>query len=197
VIGRYYKNKKLLQADCLLFLLYFFSNPYRMCRKFLEKKRAHNIYAYGETPLTTLEQLVLSFNIQPEDRWLDLGAGRGRGCFWISEVWGCPTRGIEWIPSFVSRAAWIVKQLSLPRLEFQNIVMEKADFSWPDVVYLCGTCMSEEEIEALLIPMKALRSGAKVITISEPLNDPSYLLIQSIPVSFPWGETEAFLQIKN
>ena len=73
--------------------------------------------------------------------------------------------------------------------------MQKADFSWPTVVFLCGTCMSNEEIES--IPMELLPVGAKVISISEPLNNPCFTLVHSIDVSYPWGETEAYLQIKN
>lgn len=196
VIFRYYKNKRFLLADSTLFFLYLFSNPYRISRKFLQKKGAENIYAYGETPLTTLEKIVRAFGVSPENKWLDLGSGRGRSCFWISEFWGCQTRGIEWIPQFASRACQIAKRIPSCRAKFQNDSIQNVDFSWPDVVYLCGTCMSEKEIESILIPMQSLKNGAKVITITEPLKHPSYWLIQSIPVSFIWGETEAYLQIK-
>jgi hypothetical protein len=197
VIRRYYKNKRFFLADCALFFSYLFSNPYRISRKFLEKKGAENIYAYGETPLPTLEKIVRAFDIRSENKWLDLGSGRGRGCFWISEFWGCEAKGIEWIPQFVSRASLIAKYLPSSQSEFHNTLLENGDFSWPDVVYLCGTCMSNEEIQSLLIRMQSLHIGTKVITITEPLNHPSYKLIQSIPVSFIWGETDAYLQIKS
>ena len=128
----YLRSKKFFWADCLLFWRYLFSNPYRMCRKFLEKRGADEIHAYGETPLITLEKIVASFAIHPEDKWLELGSGRGRGCFWISEFWGCRARGIEWIPTFVSRASWIAAKISTCRSEFYNISMQEADFTWPD-----------------------------------------------------------------
>jgi len=197
VIKRYYRNRQFFQTDLFLFLLYLFSNPYRICRKFLQKKGVKNIYSYGETPLTTLEKIVQSFDIQPTNKWLDLGSGRGRGCFWISEFWECQARGIEWVPVFISKASWIAKHVSSKRVVFQNSSLQEADFSWPDVVYLSGTCMSLEEIEALFIPMQSLSKGAKVITISEPLNHPSYKLIKSIPVHFIWGRTQAYLHIKE
>lgn len=196
VIRRYYKKWSFLKTDFFLFFLYLFSNPYRTCRKFLQKKQSENVYVYGETPLTTLEKIVRAFHIQSKDKWLDLGSGRGRGCFWIAEFWGCETTGIEWIPSFSSKASWITKWISSSKANFQNSSMEKADFSWPTVVYLCSTCMLDEEIQSLLISMKALSRGTKVITISEPLKHPSYILIHSIPVSFVWGETDAYLHIK-
>jgi hypothetical protein len=197
VIWRYYRRARFFFVDAALFFLYFFSNPYRMCRRFLEKRGEKDVYTYGETPLTALETMVRAFGITAEDRWLDLGCGRGRGCFWMSTFWGTSSRGIEWVPGFISRASWIVWLGLAKKTEFQNSSMEKADFSWPTVVYLCGTCMSDEEIEEVSIPMQALPVGSKVITISEPLKSPAFKILQSIPVSFIWGKTDAYFHEKR
>lgn len=194
---RYYRNGRFTIVDLSLSALYLFSNPYRMCRKFLQAKGLQNVYAYGETPLRTLETLAQAFDICPEDRWLELGSGRGRTCFWLSLVWGCSVRGVEWVPSFVSRASKLVKFFSLPDLAFQENSIENADFSWATVVFLYSTCMAEEEIEALLLPMSALPERAKVITVSAPLCNKNYRLIQSVPLDFPWGKTKAYLHLKT
>jgi ubiquinone/menaquinone biosynthesis C-methylase UbiE len=154
-----------------------------------------NIHSYGETPLPALEKIVRAFDITSAEKWLEIGSGRGRGCFWISEVWGC--RGIEWVPTFVSKASWIAERIPSCLSQFEEISMYDADFSWPDVVYLCGTCMNSQEIKKLLCSMRILQKGAKVITISEPFNHPDYQLVKSISVSFIWGDTEAYLQIKK
>ncbi len=197
VICRYYPKWRFALADCTLSLLYLFSNPYRVCRKFLQKKGAKNIYAYGETPLTTLEHIAASFGIGPQDRWLELGSGRGRGCLWLSLYLGCQTEGIEWIPSFVKKANWVRNVWGVTNAFFQKKSVEEADFSQATVVYLYSTCMSTDEIENLLSRMAPLPSGSKVITISESLDFPSYTLVKSTPVSFPWGETDAYLHRKE
>jgi hypothetical protein len=196
VIKRYYTKKKFLLSDLLLFCAYFFSNPYRISRKFLQKKGAKNIHTYGEIPLTTLETVAHAFCIQPQDKWLELGSGRGRSCFWMAEVWGCNTKGIEWIPEFVQKASWIAKKIPSCKAEFQNIDMNQADFSTATVIYLSTTCMEAEEISFLLLSMDSLPLKSKVITISEPLDHPNYPCIQSIPVSFLWGKTGAYLHTK-
>ncbi|MBS0625375.1 MAG: class I SAM-dependent methyltransferase [Verrucomicrobia bacterium] len=192
VVRRYYRGR-FVWVDLALLLAYLFSNPYRMCRKFLQKRGARNIYAYGETPLTTLEKIAKAFDIRSDDRWLELGSGRGRACFWMAHHWGCQARGVEWIPAFASRAKWIGKFFG--KADFLAGSMEEADFSWPTVVFLYGTGLSDQELDRLLEPMRGLPKGTKVITISEPLEE--YRQIRSIPVSFPWGETDAYLQVKG
>lgn len=194
---RYYRRLSFAAADLTLSLFYLFSNPYRVCRKFLQAKGIENVYVYGETPLVTLEKMVQAFGIKPEDHWLELGSGRGRTCFWMSLVWGCETRGIEWVPSFVVRANRAVRLFSLKNLEFHRQSIYEADFSWASVVFLYSTCMSEDEIAKLLICMEKLPVGAKVITVSEPLSHPNYFFNQSLSVSFPWGRTKAYLQTKK
>ena len=195
VIFFYYKKWRFAVVDLSLSLLYLYSNPYRICRRFLQKKKADHVYAYGETPLTTLEKMVRSFSIQPKDRWLELGSGRGRCCFWMSQFWGCEARGVDFVPKFISRSSWLCKKFSLRLVDFQQKAMMDADFSWATVVFFYSTCMSDEEINALLLPMQRLPIGAKVITISEPIAHPNYLLTKSLPVSFPWGDTTAYLHI--
>ncbi len=193
VILRYYKTPLFALSDLALGVLYLFSNPYRTCRKFLQTKGFSSIHAYGETPLTTLEHLVNVFQITLNDRWLELGCGRGKTCLWLSLCLGCFVRGVDWVPQFESKASLLVRLFSLPRLTFLRQSIYHADFSWPSVVFLYSTCMSEQEINDLLLPMQALPYQAKVITISAPLTHPHYRLIRSTTASFPWGKTKAYL----
>ena len=97
-------------------LLSLFSNPYRVCRKFLQKKGAKEIYAYGETPLETYRKIAAVCGVGPNDEWLELGAGRGKGCFWIANLIGCRVRGIEWVPQFVWMARALKTVFSAQRL---------------------------------------------------------------------------------
>lgn len=197
VICRYYKKLPFALADLLLSVLYLFSNPYRICRKFLQKKGEASVHAYGETPLKTLEHMVKTFHIAHEDRWLELGSGRGKTCLWLSLYWGCSVRGIDWVPQFVRRASLVARLFPSARLTFHKQSFSEADFSWPTAVFLYSTCMSDEEILNLLSSMTQLPQKAKVITISAPLGHPDYPLIHSTPVSFPWGATHAYLHLKN
>lgn len=172
-----------------------FSNPYRTCRKFLQKRGETDIYAYGETPLETLKQIAEQAQLTSEDRWVELGAGRGKGCFWIAHFIGCQTLGVEWVPSFVRTANWLKVLFRMKNLSFQLKNMEEVDFSSATVVYLYGTCLSEEEISLLTQKMEALPLGARVISISYPIESPSLVLKQTFEVSYPWGTATAYLSI--
>jgi len=195
-IRRYYKNPRFALLDLSFGFLSFFSNPYRTCRKFLEKRGEPDVYVYGETPLTTYEQLSLACEIQPKDHWLELGSGRGKGCFWMAEFIGCQTTGIEWVPQFVRWARFFKFLFRQRNLSFEIKDMREVDFAPGTVVYLYGTCLSEEFIQQLSEKMRELPQGAKVISISEPLNCEWLALAKTFEVRYPWGDTEAFLHIK-
>jgi len=195
VIVRYYPHFRFALADLCLSLLYLFCNPYRYCRKFLQKRGKQEIYGYGETPLTTLQIIANESGVNATDCWLELGSGRGRAALWIAHFIGCQTLGIEWIDRFARRANWIARLFQFKNLLYtcQNVL--DAPFSQASVVYLYGTSWSDELIEQLQERMKTLPQGSKIVSISFPL--PAFHLIRSFPVSFPWGETQAYLSESN
>lgn len=191
VVFRYYSKTRFAFADLSLALLYLFCNPYRYCRKFLQKRGEKEIHAYGETPLTTLQIIATESGITATDRWLELGSGRGRASLWIANFIGCQTLGVEWIGRFVKRGNWIAYLFRLKNLKFVCQSVLDAPFHEATVVYLYGTSWSDELIERLEERMKALPPNSKIISISFPL--PTFQVIKTFPVSFPWGKTEAYL----
>lgn len=181
---RYYKAFKFALIDIAFGLLALFINPYRLCRKFLQKQNADEIYAYGETPIATYEKLVQECKVSSHDTWIELGAGRGKGCFWMAYFTKCRVIGVEWIPQFVFFARLFRTIFKLDKLEFLKQDIET--FVIPDgaIVYLYG-----------IWPKLEFPQNAKIITISEPLE--GYRAIHSFWVRFPWGRTRAFLQTVN
>lgn len=159
-------------------------NPYRICRK-------RRLGPYGETPLTTLHRIAQFCQLSSSDCWVELGSGRGKGCFWLSLFIGCRTLGIEAIPLFSRLSRFLAFLFRIPS-RFQCANFHETDLSQATHIYLYSTCMSEEELASLSekIPLQA-----KVITISSPM--PSCTLLGSFSVSFPWGNTEAYLSIKE
>ncbi|MBX7065874.1 MAG: hypothetical protein K1X28_01465 [Parachlamydiales bacterium] len=180
-IRLYYKRPKFALIDLSFGLLGLFMNPYRTCRKFLQKRGEENIYAYGETPYTTYEKIAKECGIGPNDTWIELGAGRGKGCFWLNHFTGCKVIGVEWVPSFVYFAKLLKRLFRIKNVQFECIDIKKADLSGATVIYLYGLWLD------LKIP-----KGAKVITTGEPLY--SNRVLKSFWVRFPWGRTTAYLQ---
>ncbi len=160
---------------------YRFTNPYHLSRGI-----------YGETPLAVLKQIAEGCALSPKDHVADLGCGRGRGVLFLSQLVGCRVTGIESVPAFIEKAERVKQKLGLQNVNFLQADMFKADLSPYSIVYLFGTCLEDHEIRKL-----AAKKPSRIITISYPLSDcdPSYKLVKSFPVLFPWGQTDAFLSV--
>jgi hypothetical protein len=177
----YYKSPQFALIDLVFGLIALFLNPYRTCRKFLQKKGAENIYAYGETPYSTYQKIVKECGIGPQDTWIEMGSGRGKGCFWLAHFIRCRVIGIEWIPQFTLIARAIKALFRMERVQFIRSDIEEVNLSEATVIYLYG-----------LWPNLQIGEEMKVITISEPLE--GYTVLKSFWVRFPWGRTKAYLQ---
>lgn len=199
VAFRYYGNWSFLKADVSLRLMYLFHNPFKISKRFLMNKGAEDVYAYGETPLTSMEKIVKECHITPKDTVYELGAGRGRVCFWLNTVVGCAAVGIEYIPEFVERAKLIVRRLKMQKIDFRFVDMLKADYSGATVCYLYGTCLEDESIKKLAAKFAKLPSGTKIITVSYPLTNFSeahnFEVMRRFSVPFTWGHADVFLQV--
>lgn len=173
------------KIDFAFFIFYLFLNPYRVARK------KNNVY--GETPISSLYKICTECKIGKEDLFLELGSGRGKGCFWVAKFTGCQVIGIEWISSFVKIASILKKLFRVSNLtfieeDFFNINVIKAS-----VIYLYGTTLSDSEIEKLV--QKKFAPNTKIISISYSLEEYSshFKTVKSFSVSFPWGTTTCYL----
>ncbi len=177
----YYKSPKFALLDLVFGFIALLLNPYRICRKFLEKKGEANVYAYGETPYTSYEKIARECGIGPDDTWIELGSGRGKGCFWLGHFIGCKVIGVEQIPLFTSIANGLSFLFHMKKVRFKRGDIETVDLSKATVIYLYG-----------LYPKIQVKKGVKIITTAEPLE--GYQVIKSFWLRFPWGRTTAYLQ---
>lgn len=177
---------------------YFFHNPYPISRKYLQSKGESEIHVYGETPLTTMHRIAQEFEFKPSDFVIELGSGRGRSAFFLREYWGCHVLGIERIPFFANKALQIVHLAGCEHISFACMDMMEADFSSATIIYLYGSCLSDDEIASLIQKFEQLPAHVKIITVSYPLSDYSekFKTVKQFTGSFPWGETEIFLNHK-
>jgi SAM-dependent methyltransferase len=196
---RYYSNFQFMKVDLSLLLMYFFYSPYAISKRFLTQKGEEDVYAYGETPLTTMDLIAQECCIKKEDVFYELGCGRGRVCFWMHSFVGCQIVGIEFVPEFVKYANKIKDKLNLDHIEFRLEDMLKADYSEATVCYLYGTCLSDESIESLIQKFVSLPAGTKIITVSYPLSDyvggESFEVMKRFSAPFTWGKGDVFLNV--
>lgn len=201
VASHYYSNKSFAKIDLFLLISYLFQNPFTISKRFLQKKGESNIYAYGETPLTTLENISKECRITASDVVYELGCGRGRTCFWLNSFIGCHVVGIEYISEFVERANEVKAKFQVDDVEFRKEDMFKTDLSKATVLYLYGTCLEEPQIQQIIENCKKMAPGSKIITISYPLTDytkePLFEVMKRFEASFPWGVTDVYLHVRK
>jgi len=186
VVRRYYTNPRFAWVDLTYNFLNLFWNPYRACRKFLQKQGEKDVHMYGETPLTTFERLMDAVGLCAEDTYVELGSGRGKTCVWAGLFRRCKVRGIEWMPSFV-RVSRVCAKIAGKPVRFEQTNMLTADLTDATVVYFYGIHMDAGLLDEVFARLKP---GCRLITISEPLNN--FQVTHVLPVCFPWGETEAY-----
>ncbi len=201
VVVKYYPKWTFAKADLDLLRGYILENPYRMSKEFLLERGEKEIYAYGETPLTTLEKIAKECEITPKDTVFELGCGRGRTCFWLREFMECSVVGIEFLPYFVEQANRVKNHFRIKNIDFLCEDMLLSDLSKATIIYLYGSCLDDFFIKKLIKRFEKLKSGTKIVTISYPLTDftenSKIKLLKSSECLFPWGRTAFFIHQVN
>lgn len=201
VVFKYYSNIDFCKVDIVLLLTYLFNSPFIISKKFLINKGQPEIYAYGETPLTTFDFILTNCNVKEQDTLFELGCGRGRTCFWASAFKKCRVVGIDYIPEFISKANDLKNRFELHNVDFRLQDFLQTDFSDATVIYLYGTSLEEKLIKKLLSKFQSLPSGTKIITVSYALSEftasGNYEVMKRFTAAFPWGDADVYLQIKT
>jgi SAM-dependent methyltransferase len=192
---KYYRNRHFRNVDQILLSTYRFSNPYSIVKQHLEERGESDVHCYGETPLSTYDQIAKACNLSETDKFLELGCGRGRGCFFISHFYHCPVMGIDCIPDFIDTAIAIMDGFHMPRLEFRCEDMFTADFRGATCIYLYGTCLKDFQVDQLAKRFAELPKGIRIVTVSYPLSDyvPSITIEKKLECVYPWGKTEVYI----
>lgn len=182
---RFYHNEHFKKCDQALLQAYRRENPYKISKDFLVNQKAPDVYAYGETPLTTMDNIVRECELTQSDLVIEMGAGRGRASLFLAEYIGCKVIAYEQIPAFAEKFS-----LS-PNLKIIAEDMFAADFSKATAIYLYGTMLSDDDILKLC---NAFPKNVKIITVSYPLSDYSdnYVIKKTFKGKFPWGKTEVY-----
>lgn len=199
VLFLYYPNFSFFKADVGIILTYLFDNPFTISKRFLMREGEDDLYQYGETPLTTLATIMQECGVTKTDTIFELGSGRGRTCFWMSEVLGAQTVGIEHIPEFVQRANRIKRKVGVTKASFRQENMLESDLTGATTIYLYGTCYQDDFIEKLAEKLSQLPSGTKIITVSYPLTDytkaNTFEVMKRFPARFTWGTGDVYLHV--
>lgn len=181
------QNPKFWYARLCFYVFYLGKRPFALSHNSLNPS-----LTYGETPYAVFETIAryLRFN----DRFLDLGSGRGLGLFYLASIVEARFLGVELIKEYVDLASKIA-QLS----RYQNIqFMEKdlATYRLPacDAIFLAGTCYDDELLQKICREISNVKPRY-VFSISTSLTEyglTSYE-IEDVPIYMPWGQTSLYV----
>lgn len=201
VLYRYYRKIPYAKVDGSLMLMYLFDNPFSISKRYFVYRSNSNEFIYGETPLTTFENIAREARITSQDTVYELGCGRGRLCFWLRSFIGCKVVGVELVPDFMLRAKRIQRKLELNGIDFRTEDFLKTDLKNATVIYLYGTCLEDDTIKKLINRFKDLPKGTRIITVSYALSEytdePLFEIMKRFPAQFTWGEGDIYIQIKK
>lgn len=201
VLYRYYRRKSFAKVDGSLVLMYLFDNPFSISRRYFLHQPNSEEFTYGETPLTTFEQIAKEARITSNDTVYELGCGRGRTCFWLQNFINCKVVGIDIVPDFIQRAKRIQRKLGIRGVEFKVQDFLKADVKNASVIYLYGTCLEDKTIKQLIENFKHLPAGTRIITVSYALSDyadqPLFETMKRFPARYTWGIGDVYIQVKK
>ena len=201
VIFKYYWHFTFALLDLSVLSLSFWQNPFRLCRIYKEQKlksgeKDVEHYTYGETPLTTMDQIFESFKIKKEAHLLEMGSGRGRLSFFLSQIKGCQVTGIENVPALYQIALRANRLFKPKNVEFILEDFFLTSYDNYDVIYLFGTTLSDEKLDILCKRFKEVKKGTQIITVSYPLPSNDFEIMHVISCPFDFGMADVYLQIK-
>ncbi len=196
-VFKFYRRNRLWWADLSLLFSYIFINPYKACKNFLEPFPSDLVQkVYGETFFSTLEKMANFTGLSEKDVVYELGAGRGRGCFWFRCVIGCRTIGIELNPMFVYKAQQVAKKMRWDRFEFRMINIVEVDYADATFIYLYGSCFEQEAMLNIIKALQTCKVDTWLITVTNPLSDytetSGFELVHSMPARYLWGYTGVY-----
>ena len=185
---RVLKNPRFWYARLCYFVFYFGKRPFASCKE----DRSNPSLTYGETSYSVFD--AIAQHIKYNDRFVDLGCGRGLGLFYLATMVKARYLGLEIKDEFV-RVGRIIKTVA----GFQNIEFMQKDlhtYKLPacDVIFIAGTCFDEKLLGRICLEINRIKPR-KVLSISTSLIEYGLLdyKIQDVPIDMPWGQTSLFV----
>ena len=197
-VWRFYGHSTYRRIDLGLIANYLWENPYTVSRRFAMQRGESDVNTYGETPVTTMQEIVTHCGIDKDDVVYELGCGRGRACFWLRCFIKCRVVGIDINPHFIWKAQRLRRKAHLEGVDFRCEDFFDSQLAGATVVYLYGTTLEDDCVKKIAEKLAQLPKGTSIITVSYPLSDFSskklFEDIDAFELRYTWGKTWVFHQ---
>ncbi|MGB0360108.1 MAG: SAM-dependent methyltransferase [Endozoicomonas sp.] len=194
----YGSNLRFLLPWLWLKLSYLLDSPYSVSRRYERKRKASDLYVYGETPLRTLELITERTGLTSKDHVFELGSGSGFTALWLHGIKKCRVTAVEQVPLFCWRLHRTIKRMGLPAVSVRCESYLQTPLQGATVIYLYGSNLEDAVITELTERLAELPKGVRLITISFPLTDfaknHDFIIKDQLKAQFEWGEADVFIQ---
>lgn len=189
------KNNKLKAVDKEI--QYFQKNEFSYEKLNIERDKINidkEELTYGETPYFTGYDILKEVKAKKGMVVYDLGSGLGRFAYLANLMFGAKVVGIELIPSFIEFTNKVVRKFNLQDIKFIKANLFESNLYDADIIYIAGTCFSEQSKKMLENMMRNAKKGAKIITLSYSLPSQNLRLKKVKKLWFSWGWGTVFFQ---
>jgi SAM-dependent methyltransferase len=176
----YLRSKHFFISDLKRLISRLLYNPYRKTS------------LYGITPITTFDHILRAFYLSSKDRFIDLGCGDGRLCQFASIFYACDVSGIDLLDPLVRKA-----KKELPLGNFKVCDIRTFNLKNMDFVYFFSTGFGQEQMEQFKRQCLEMKSGAKVITVSQTLKLKEFYIWKRLTLPFVFGKANVYCHIRK
>lgn len=148
---------------------------------------------YGETAVFTAVRAFRRAGVGRDSVVVDVGAGRGRALL-AARALGAQARGAELLASHVEHAerALAGTGATVALQDALEVPLEDATH-----VYVTWTCLSEGTRATLRERLRVMAPGARVLTLTVPLEDDAFTVDEPVVGWFTWGLERIWLHTRR
>jgi SAM-dependent methyltransferase len=165
---------------------WFWKVHFRLWREYRHHslKRPEGSFTYGETPTSSIVEVLKSLSLAPGQRLVDLGSGRGLPCL-VAASLGYEAFGLEYFGEHVERSQRVADVLGLAA-HFQ--VGDFLTDPWPvaEAYFTCSTAFDKDVRAALEVRLGQLPDSTWLVTQDWNLAGP-FQLVRSQRLPVTWG----------
>jgi hypothetical protein len=145
----------------------------------------------GATPWWLLRGLGRELKLGPGIPFVDVGAGEGLAAAVLSSVMGAPGWAVEPVDGLRQGAEAAYRALGLPLHTAARL--EDVPLGACQAAYAAWTCLDRETRSGLTRTLLQLPQGARVATVTHPVEGPGFRPVAAWRSLFPWGMADVHL----
>jgi len=171
------------------------------------RKISDDCFTYGEIEFLSFAYLLELTDPKPGDNFYDLGCGAGKAVISAALLYDfSKVVGVEFLDDLHHLSKDIVAKFhrligvgadpQTYNIEFRHADMLATNFSDIDILFLNSTCFMGNLWEGLLIRMRHLKKGARVIVTSREILSDDFILEHKEMLDMSWGLCSASIYRK-